>query len=169
MNKSYTISDFYLYIKLGIWKSGEVLDLGNVYSVCKLKVSDIYSNASTTDYLTNLETFPFLRKDISYYQEQNFAKKNLAIGIDLLDFYLLYKKKAKQSTLYSYIVVISTNRLGLNNKEYTYILKVSTYLDEPNFRELMYGELKTRKKNSYFRKRSSSGVPNFKAIHSTRL
>lgn len=166
MTESYGLSDFYLLLKLGLWKSGEVLNWGRIEKVSVIK-NNGFHDISEVNYFTFRNNSLYLKKPLQYYLEQPFSKMMLTRGVYLLDHYLLEKKAYREGEkqLKTYIIIISTSRLDFENREYTYILKVSNYLDELNFTSVMREGKKARKRKSYFRKRSSARIPEFMPIN----
>jgi len=169
MSNPYAISDFFVFLKLGIWKSGEVSDWGRVNSIVRLNKNSATGYTPSKTHLTGLEKFPFLKKPVSHYWQQFFIKGNPSTGIYILDSYILSKKKDEQGVLRSYIVVVATARLGIKNKENIYLLKVENYLENINFGIIENGEIKKRRRKSYFRKKPTARRPYFKPIHAKEL
>lgn len=138
MKDYYTISEFYLMLKLGFFKSGKVEDRGYF----------------TSGEMNNI----FLTKSLDQYQRQLYAKKQLAIGLYLLDFFLL----KKESNFATYIFVISVCNTTLNNKEKIYVLKLSKAsvdTDINTFIDTLFSKqpIKKRKRRSLFRGKSRLG------------
>lgn len=95
MKDSYSIPEFYLLLKLGLFKGGKVGNWGHV-SVCTNPL--------------------YLRKPLEEYQKQFYAKTQLGVGLYLQDLYLL------QENLY--IMVVAVCRTSMKRKEKIYILKL---------------------------------------------
>ena len=100
MKDNYTISEFQLMLKLGLFKSGKVGNWGYV---------SIYNNPL------------YLKKSLDEYWSQLYAKKQLGVGLYLQDLYLLQKDDNNRGI---YIMVISVCRTSLNHKERVYALKL---------------------------------------------
>lgn len=132
MKDSCSISEFYLMLKLGFFKSAKVENRG------------YFSISSINEH--------FLRKPLSAYQDQYYAKKQLAIGLYLLDSYLLSKSSSNTAT---YLLIIAVCQTTLEHKENIYIVKVSDIGIETDVISLLNeGVPATKKRKSVFRKRS---------------
>jgi len=166
MTESYGLSDFYVLLKLGLWKSGEVLNWGRIEKVSLIKNND-FNDISDVNYLTFRNNSLYLKKPLKYYLDQPLYKKMLGRGVYLLDHYHLGKKAFREGEreLKTYIIIISTSRFDFESREYTYILKVTNYLDELNFTSVVTEGKRARKRKSYFRKKSSSRRPEFMPIN----
>jgi|GEM_PF-2247537 len=166
MTEGCSLSDFYMLLKLGLWNSGEVLNWGRIEKVfiIKNKESD---NISGINYFTFRNNSLYLKKSLQYYLEQPLPKKMIARGTYLLDYYLLDKKAdmSGEKQLKTYVVVISTSRFDFENREYTYILRVSNYSEELSFLSVISEGKSSRKRKSYFRKKTSARRPEFMPIN----
>lgn len=113
--KQHTLSKFYLSLKLGIWTSGEVEGWGLVQNM------DVCANGSTNKGC-------FVKKQPEEYKRgHTITKKQLSIGLNLLDIYLLEIEGSGRSKTYNYIAVISECRLKGAFEERIYFLKVTNY------------------------------------------
>lgn len=130
MKDDYTISELYLMLKLGLFKSGKITKRGYL------------SSGSINE--------RFLLKPLSEYAEQLYAQKQLAIGLYLLDSFVLTKNNNNQVT---YILVMCVCRTNLNNKEKIYVLRLSGIPSGTDIIALMSGEIVIRKRKSVFRKK----------------
>lgn len=147
----YTLSNFYLYLKLGIWLTGNVEGLGLVQQV------DIYSNG-----LTNKGFIPLNQPD--EYRRNEIIKTELQAGLYLLDVYPLniqqtsrYNNKYK---IYNYLIVISVCRLNVLFEECIYYLKVTNYQSLEQFKKTIndgvqlgksnWSPIKSRRRSSRF-------------------
>jgi len=134
----YTLSDFYLYLKLGIWHIGDVEGWGTVQKM------DVYSNG-----LTNKGCFVI--KQPQEYKKSEITKTELQTGLYLLDMYPLdtgqtskYNNKYK---IYNYLVVISECRLKGTFEENIYYLKVTNYRSLEQFRKIINDGAQVRRSN----------------------
>jgi len=100
--KEYTIQQFHTLLKLGIFKSGKVADWGYV------------SSGSINHSL--------LRKPVAEYETRPLVKKQLGIGLHLLDFYLLGKNDHRST----HIMVVSAHRVAIEQEAKVYVLKLVT-------------------------------------------
>ncbi len=129
MADHYTISDFYLLLKLGLFKGGKVGNWG-------------YVSAS------NLNSY-FLDRPISEYHNKPLIKKQLSIGLYLLNLYLL-SQKGNQRT---YIMIMSVCRTTLEKEEKIYVLSLtSTYPVDEMQTAIIEGNLSKRRKSVFRRK-----------------
>lgn len=160
----YSISDFYLLLKLGLFRSGNVSGWGY------LSVNGIRSC--------------FLRKPPEAYTDNYRAKKQLGIGIYLLDLYLWQKSINDRDT---YILVISVNRNILSHNTKVYVLKLRScneITDTADIREAVeesafssfydsssssYPDRRPRRRKSIFRKRPNKPGFDFSPLNAKRL
>lgn len=167
MNNRYTITDFYLFLKLGLWKTGSVANWGSISNVLvyrKVNNSGFVSLGNKS--LTQRDSPLVTKRPVSYYQNLLYPKKQLGIGIYLLDFYLLAKNNYNKES--NYMMVISTCRSNLENKEYIYYLKVTNYLDILNFKAAIDNQETAQKRTSLFRRSISYRRPDTSPLHSVR-
>ena len=101
MKKDYTIQEFYLLLKLGIFQSGKVGDWGYVSS--------------------DSSSLCILKKSVSEYENRPLTKKQLGVGLYLLDLYLLEKDKYRNT----HIMVVSVYRATTGQAK-VYVLKLIT-------------------------------------------
>lgn len=127
---SYNIPELYRMLKLGLFKSGKITKRG-------------YLSSGTINEC-------FLRKPLNEYNEQIYAKKQLAIGLYLLDLFQLAIDKNNKAT---YILVICVCRTNLNYKEKIYVLRLSHIPLGTDIIALISGEIVIRKYKSVFRKK----------------
>lgn len=166
MIESYGLSDFYVLLKLGLWKSGEVLNWGRIEKVLLIK-NDAFDNISDVNYFAFRNKSLYLKKPLQFYLNRALPKKMIGRGVYLLDHYLLERKRhgEGEKQLKTYIIIISTTRFDFENREYTYILRVSNYLDEMDFTSIVVEGKRARKRKSYFRKKTSAGRSEFMPIN----
>lgn len=131
MKDSCSLTEFYLMLKLGFFKSSQVEDVGYLSS------ATIHES--------------FLSKPLNEYKEQTFAKKQLAIGLYLLDSFLLTKYENNQGV---YILVVCVCRTNLNNKDKIYALRLSQVPADSDIVALISGEVTQKKRTPYFRRKS---------------
>jgi len=161
----YTISDFYMYLKLGLWKSGEVTDWGWIEKIISIQ-NNVYTNTDTnyTSTVKKMENYYLGKKSIEQYLKKTYFKKMLSNGVFLMDFYLQGTSKGNNDEKESktYIIVISTNKFGLGNYKCTHILRVTNSLDNNDFRSMITtGKNNYRRKSIYRRKSRSRGIQFF--------
>lgn len=129
------ISDFYLFLKLGLWKTGIVSGWGKI---------DLFPNSEADDYL--------LKKSREYYLDPLLPKRVLGTGICLLDFYLSDNTSGQSKT---YIVVLSIAPSGLENKERLCFLKMTSH---GNVSATTPEELQNESITYYRKKRRTGGT-----------
>lgn len=129
MKKQYTISEFYLLLKLGIFREGNVANWGYIS--------------------TNKGMVPLLRKPPESYKNALY-RKQLNTGIYLLDIYLHNKNHSKQG---EYIVVISVCHMTIPGKERMYVLRLTSRHDTHHLRKAVTEGVLSRKRTSIFRKK----------------
>lgn len=134
----YTLSEFYLYLKLGIWQTGDVEGWGFVQR------ADIYSDGLTNKGFITL-------KQREEYKKDEIIKTELHAGLCLVDMYPLdiqqtskYNNKYK---IYNYLVVISECRLKGTFEENIYYLKITNYKPMEQFRKIINDGAQMRKSN----------------------
>ena len=128
MKDHYTIQEFYLLLKLGIFRNGKVGNWGYV------------SSGSINEF--------FLKKNQKEYRNQNYAKKQLGIGIYLLDLYQL----EKQNNQGVFIMFIATCRTTLSQKEKIYRLRLTSVFLVNDVKLATEEGTLSRKRKSIFRK-----------------
>lgn len=133
MKNFYTTSDFYLMLKLGLFRGGEVEKWGDIS-------------------VLNNNNILFLKKNIEEYKNQLFAKRQLTNGLYLLDFYLHQRYTNNQS---DYIVIISVCKTTLCNKDKIYVLKLSNSQTVENTINIIKNGDLPRKRRSLFRRKSN--------------
>ncbi len=101
----FSVSDFYIWLKLGIFRGGKVGRLGYL--------SDDSINEC------------FLKKPLVYYEQPVKIKKYLGSGIYLLDIYQICKKISWKD----YLLVIAINQSSKQQKK-VLALKLRSELDE---------------------------------------
>ncbi|GHT41259.1 hypothetical protein FACS189437_07940 [Bacteroidia bacterium] len=137
MERLTTLSDFYLFLKLGLWKTGTVSGWGRI---------DLISGDDSDSY--------WLKKNPELYQNPLLPKKWLRTGIYLLDLYLSAQSPGRSKT---YICVLSVNPSGLEKKEQLYFLKI---INSPNAAVVPATVLKgqmTSESTDYYRKKRRKG------------
>jgi hypothetical protein len=127
MKDHYTIQEFYLMLKLGLFRNGKVGNWGYISS------GDINRC--------------FLKRPLTEYQNRLYAKKQLGIGLYLLDLYLLEKADNNRGT---YIMIISVCRTTLSHKEKIYILRLAGIHPVANTKEAIISGSLSRKRKSIF-------------------
>lgn len=167
MNNQYSISDFYLFLKLGLWKRGYVANWGAISSIltCKRSGEGEFSYLGNKT-LTDKDNIFFGKKPVSYYHNQLHAKHALGIGLYLLDFYLSDRQSYNNEN--TYILVICVCRSNLQNKEYIYYLQVTNSLDIVKFRIAIENRENSRKRTSVFRQKPSQRTFDSSPINSVR-
>ena len=100
MKKEYTIQEFYLLLKLGIFQSGKVGDWG---------------------YISTDSSLCVLKKTVTEYENRPLIKKQIGVGLYLLDLYLLEKDKFRNT----HIMVVSVYRAATAQTK-VYVLKLIT-------------------------------------------
>jgi hypothetical protein len=95
------IQQFYLLLKLGIFKSGKVADWGYVSLDSRRRC--------------------FLRKSVAQYELRPLIKKQLDVGLYLLDLYLLEKNDHRNT----HIMVVSVHRAAAAQTK-VYVLRLTT-------------------------------------------
>lgn len=115
--REYTLSDFYLHLKLGIWYTGVVEDWGLVQKI------DVYPDGRT-----NKGCFVEVPEK---YKQQQTTGREFCNGLRLLGFYPLDiqqpSKPYYRYKLYNYLIVISECRLKGTFEENIYHLKVTNH------------------------------------------
>jgi hypothetical protein len=101
MKDSYSIQNFYLLLKLGIFKSGKIADWGHI---------------SLDD-----SRHCLLKKSVAEYETRPLIKKQLDVGLYLLDLYLLEKNDHRNT----HIMVVSVYRAATAQTK-VYVLKLIT-------------------------------------------
>lgn len=144
MKDHYTIQEFYLMLKLGLFKSGKVGNWGYV---------SINSNPL------------YLKKSIDKYQDQLYAKKQLGIGLYLLDLYLLERNNNNQG---AYIMVVSVCRTTLNYKEKIYVLKLESIHNVADIKDAIVSGSLSRKRKSVFGRKSRKATFDASPLNSVR-
>lgn len=138
---TYTLSDFYLFCKLGIWHSGNVEGWGLVE---KIEVD--------ADGLTNKGCF-IVEKPEAYKDMAKIIGSELYAGLYLLDLRLLDIQKTNKFNnkykIYNYLVVISECRLWGVFGEHIYYLKVTNYQPLEQFRRQLYDGIATNKRSNW--------------------
>jgi len=136
----YTLSDFYLYLKLGIWHTGDVDSWGLVQKINVI-----------ADGITNKGCFTI--KQPKEYRTEKINKTELHRGLYLLDLYPLdigqtskYNNKYK---IYNYLVVISECRLKGAFEEHIYYLKVTNNKPLEQFSKITGGGAATMKRSNW--------------------
>lgn len=126
MKTSYTISEFYLLLKLGIFKQGQVGNWG---------------------YITTANAVA-LRKPHGAYRNELF-KTPLDTNTYLLDFYPLNNNRA--SSYKDFILVIGIRQL--QKREYIYILKLTSANEAPYLKTAIENSDLAHKRKSMFRRK----------------
>jgi len=143
MKTHYSIAEFYLLLKLGLFRGGNVGNWG---------------------YILNCNRSPIiLRKSIDQYYKQLYAKKQLNTGLYLLDVYPSEKYGNNQGV---YIVIISVCRTNLFNKEKIYILKLISPHNIADINILLNEEAIIKKRKSIFRKKPTRRIFDSRPLNS---
>lgn len=147
MKSGCSITDFYLMLKLGIFDSARVENVGYF----------------SRNEINNV----FLKKPLSAYENQVYAKKQLSLGLFLLDCFLLTIDNNKAT----YMLVVSVCRISLVNKERLYVLKLSDISATANIESILsYGggaSSSRRRRKSVFSKRSRNTLFDYTPLNST--
>ncbi|MFV0332166.1 MAG: hypothetical protein ACK5KL_20440 [Dysgonomonas sp.] len=142
MKDHYTIPEFYMMLKLGLFRSGKIGNWGYV-SINKEPL--------------------YLKKTLCGYQNQPYAKKQLGIGLYLLDLYLLERNNNNQGT---YMMVISVCRTSLDYKEKIYVLKLESIHNVADVKEAVLSGNLSRKRKSIFGRKSRKATFDASPINS---
>lgn len=142
MKTHYTIPEFYLLLKLGIFRGGNVANWGYISE--------------------DKGVLPLLRKPVDSYRNDLY-KKQLNTGVYLLDIYLYNKNSIKQG---EYILVISVCHMLIPNKEKIYVLKLTSQLDTHYLKAAVIGGVLSRKRTSVFRKKPGKATFDSKPFNS---
>lgn len=138
--REYTLSDFYLYLKLGIWQTGMVEGWGLTRKV------DVYPDGKTNKGC-------FVIKQPDEYKQVGMTETKLRPGLNLLDMHLLdirqtdrYNNKYK---IYNYLIVISECRLKGTFEENIYYLKVTNYQTLEQFRKIINSDERVIRRSNW--------------------
>lgn len=142
MKNSYTISEFYLLLKLGIFTGGNVANWGYISP--------------------DKGIVPLLRKPPESYRDELY-KKQLGTGVYLLDFYLHSKKSSK---LGEYILVISVYHMTVPGKKKIHILNLTSERDTQFLKQAIMEGILSRKRTSVFRKKPGKATFDSKPFNS---
>lgn len=141
---TYTVKEFYRYLKLGIWTSGIVDGWGFVQSI------RVYADGTT-----NKGCFvPKMPKE--YKEELQQSKQQLSIGLQLLDLHQLEEQQASKNNnkykIYTYMAIVSLCRLRGAYKEELFYLKVTNNEIFDTFRNRLCSRenLNRAANNNYF-------------------
>ncbi|MEN9918237.1 MAG: hypothetical protein RL662_673 [Bacteroidota bacterium] len=129
MTKSCDISIFYLFLKLGIWQTGEVSGWGTIKTLIHLNRDDHTDDVDRQSKLAEMSNLSILRRPLAFYLQQHHAKQLLSRGVYLLDYYTVEKPSVNDEGLNTHLIIIATSSFSLEKKEHTYVLRVSTNLD----------------------------------------
>lgn len=129
MKDHYTISEFYLMLKLGLFRNGKVGNWG---------------------YLSVNRELLCLGKPPEEYRGQLYAKKQLGTGLYLLDLYLLEKGGNNRRV---YMMVIAVCRTTLRHKEKIYVLKLTGIHNVAEIEEAVGSGSLSRKRKSVLRRK----------------
>ncbi|MFV0329218.1 MAG: hypothetical protein ACK5KL_05220 [Dysgonomonas sp.] len=136
--QEYTLSDFYLYLKLGIWQTGMVEGWGLTRKV------DVYPDGKTNKGCIVI-------KQPDEYKKEGITKTELQIGLNLLDMYPLDVQQTSKNNnkykIYNYLIIISECRLKGTFDEQIYYLKVTNYQTLEQFRKIINDGAQARKSN----------------------
>lgn len=141
---SYTLQEFYLYLKLGIWTSGTVDGWGFVQQVT------VYP-----DGMSNKGCF-VLKMPKAYKDELQQSRQQLSAGLQLLDLYSLEEQQTSKYNnkykIYSHLAVVGDCRLRGAYDEQIYYLKITNSDPITTFRTKIYDskqvEISAFKKNN---------------------
>jgi hypothetical protein len=137
MERLTTLSDFYVFLKLGLWKTGNVSGWGRI---------DLISSDAAGSYL--------LKKNPEQYQNPLLPKKWLRTGIYLLDLYLSDQRPGQSKTC---IVVLSVRQSGWERKEQLYFLKIISSQNAAVVPATILKEQMTSESTDYYRKKRRKG------------
>lgn len=126
-NSQYSLSEFILYLKLNIWTSGIVENLGLIQKV------DVYKDRSTNKGFFVTHTHKEYSKQTNIHLD-----RKLASGLDIIDTYPVETLTAPGQDEYNYLVVVSECRLKGAFKEELIYLKVTNNIAFEEFKELIY-------------------------------
>ncbi|GEM_PF-4766118 len=139
-NSPHTITDFCIFLKLGIFKEGEIEHWGNI------------SIANET----------LLRKPLEGYNGQLYISQ-LNKGIRLLDFYLQQKISESKN---AYILVLSVSDHLMRGKEHFHVFQLVTENKIDNIKAFIAGVKEhTKKRKSIFRKKRKKSTFDFMPIN----
>ena len=102
MRWHYSLSDFYVLLKLGIFRGGNIKNLGRV-RICN-------------------ESFCF-RKELTNYEQKQLCYRQISLGIYLLDLFQISKEKNAEKVFIMRLFVFSG---GMNNDSKEVLLKITT-------------------------------------------
>lgn len=142
MKGRYSISEFYLLLKLGIFRGGKVDGLGSVSC----------SDANTA----------FLRKPLAEYQRKVYFKKQLGTGLYLLDLYPLEKRDNRGA----HIMVVC--RTTLSYKEKIYVLKLTGTSNVSDIKATVENGTSARKRKPVFGRKKRKSTFDSSPLNSVR-
>lgn len=118
---SISLSEFFVYIKLGIWTSGNVIGLGLV------EIMNIHPNSTT------YKTYTLRKSPKQYLRDNLIIKRQLTIGLNLLDYYSIKIENKEAENIH--ILVISECRLKGTFEDKILLFKVINYFTINKFEE----------------------------------
>ncbi len=125
-NSQYSLSEFILYLKLNIWTSGIVEDLGLIQKV------DVNTDRSTN------KGFFVKHTNKEYSKQTNIhLDRKLASGLNIIDIYPIGTFTASEQDEYNYLIVVSECRLKGAFKEELIYLKVTNNIAFEEFKGLI--------------------------------
>lgn len=141
---SYTLQEFYLYLKLGIWVTGIVDGWGLV------RQAIMYP-----DGMTDKGCF-ITKKPNEYKDELQQNRQQLSIGLQLLDMYPLEERQTNKYNnkykIYTHLAVVGDSRLRGAYEEQIYYLKITNNDPITIFRTKIYDskqmEISASKRNN---------------------
>ncbi|MDU1906452.1 MAG: hypothetical protein E6772_16905 [Dysgonomonas sp.] len=139
-NSPYTITDFCIFLKLGIFKRGEIEHWGNI----------------------SLASEALLRKPLTEYNRRLYISQ-LNKGVCLLDFYLQYKISESKNI---YILVLSVSDHLMRDRDHSYVFQLVTGNKIDDIKAFIAGVKEhTKKRKSIFRKKRKKSTFDFMPIN----
>ncbi|MDR2805003.1 MAG: hypothetical protein LBB85_05075 [Dysgonamonadaceae bacterium] len=112
--KEYALQEFCLLLKLGVWQSGMVAGWGRV-EIATVAADDITGRGF------------FIRKPMEMYRRSPLIKKQLGLGLFLLDSYCLTRTNTAKESIH--IAVIAVCRATIDRIEALYCLRITNRSD----------------------------------------
>jgi hypothetical protein len=148
--KEYSLHEFYLCLKLGIWQSGQVAGWGQA------ETAKVYSD------LTTDKGF-FVHKAMNTYIHSPLIKKTLSSGLFLLDLYCLNKNTDGK---YVHIAVVAVCCATTDYIKSVECLRITNQLDTSKFLQLLQDPASVKTSGSYPKwnttrasRRINNGIP----------
>ena len=154
-NKQYNVTELYLYLKLGIWRSGRVANWGHVEKV------EVKSDNSTAGGY-------YVSKALDRYCAFSDAKQ-LGIGLYLLDLHLV--KRDVRNNRIVYLAIIAVCKTTMAQIETIYCLQITNSIELGALQKLITdnpAQSTMRKRKSPFRVSKTPRTFDSSPIHSVR-